>query len=86
MLDLYNSVLMEKNHLNCLYWNIHGISSKILGEKTKDKRFLETISTFDIIGISELHTKNYLSIPGFQLKKNKNFDQKNTKVLRLEEV
>ena len=71
VLDLYNSVLIEKNHLNCLYWNIHGISSKILGEKTKDKRFLETISTFDIIGISELHTKNYLSIPGFQSKKQK---------------
>ena len=62
---------MEKTHVNCLYWNIHGISSKTLGEKTKDKKFLEIISAFDIIGISELHTKNTLSIPGFYLKKQK---------------
>ena len=60
-----------KPHLKCMYWNIHGISSKILGDKTKDPKFLETLSTFDIIGISELHTENVISIPGFYRKKQK---------------
>ena len=62
---------MEKNTVKCLYWNIHGISSKILGDKNKDPDFLKVISSFDIIGISELHTKNTISIPGFYLKKQK---------------
>ena len=48
-----------------LYWNIHGISSKTLGDKTNDAKFRETLSEFDVIGISELHTNNYISIPGF---------------------
>ena len=60
-----------KPHLKCLYWNIHGISSKILGEKTNDEKFIKIISSFDVVGISELHTKNIISIPGFYLKKQK---------------
>ena len=50
---------------------MHGISSKILGDKSKDKKFLEVVSAYDVIGISELHTKNYISLPGFSLKKQK---------------
>ena len=62
---------MQKSELKCLYWNIHGISSQILGEKKKDPRFLEIIKGFDVIAISELHTKSNIQIPGFHLKKQK---------------
>ena len=58
---------MTLNHLKCIYWNIHGITSKILGDKTEDPEFLKTISECDIIGLSELHTDKPISIPGFSV-------------------
>ena len=69
---------MEQNRIKCLYWNIHGISSKIIGEKNKDPNFLKTISSYDVIALSELHTKSTISLPGFYLKKQK-FREKNNK-------
>ena len=69
---------MQKSELKCLYWNIHGIYSKILGEKNKDPHFLSIIQGFDVIAISELHTKVNIAIPGFLLKKQK-FRPKNHK-------
>ena len=62
---------MEKSILKCLYWNIHGISSQIIGEKNNDPHFVTIIQDYDIIAISELHTKVSISIPGFHLKKQK---------------
>ena len=62
---------MEISALRCLYWNIHGISSRILGEKNEDPEFLRIIASFDVICISELHTNKTISIPGFYLKKQK---------------
>ena len=62
---------MEKSELKCIYWNIHGISSQILGDKNKDPHFLSIIQEFDVVAISKLHTKNNISIPGFYLKKQK---------------
>ena len=62
---------METSTLRCLYWNIHGISSRILGEKNEDPEFLKIISSSDIICISELHASKTISIPGFYLKKQK---------------
>ena len=59
------------NQFKCMYWNIHGISSKILGNKTKDPEFLKIILEWDIIGLSELHTDKPISIPGFSVKKQK---------------
>ena len=67
---------MEKRQIKCLYWNIHGISSKVIGEKYKDPNFLEIIASFDTICISELHTNKTISIPGFSLKKQKIRDKK----------
>ena len=64
-------MILEKTHLRCLYWNLHGVSSKILGDKNNDPTFLKIVSSFDVIGISELHTKKVISIPGFYLKKQK---------------
>ena len=46
-------------------------TSKILGDKTKDPEFLKTISEWDIIGLSELHTDKPISIPGFSVIKQK---------------
>ena len=48
---------------------MHGISSKILGDKTKDPEFLRTIPEWDILALSELHTDKPISIPGFCVKK-----------------
>ena len=62
---------MLKPNLKCLYWNIHGISSQILGDKSKNPHFLSIIKDFDVIAISELHTKINIQIPGFHLKKQK---------------
>ena len=69
---------MGGNKLRCLYWNIHGISSKVIGEKNNNPEFLKTVSGYDVICISELHTKDIISIPGFYLKKQK-FRQKKHK-------
>ena len=69
---------MVKPQLKCLYWNIHGISSQILGDKSKDPHFLNIIKDFDVIAISELHTKIYIQIPGFHPIKQK-FRPKNHK-------
>ena len=62
---------MEINKLRCLYWNIHGISSKTLGDKNDNTEFLDIISSYDVICLSELHTDKTVSIPGFHLKKQK---------------
>ena len=64
-------MVMEKSVLKCLYWNIHGITSQILGDKNNDPHFIKIIQGYDILAISELHTKVNLSIPGFHLKKQK---------------
>ena len=69
---------MEKDKLRCLYWNIHGIYSQILGDKNNNHEFLKIIADFDVICISELHTNNVISIPGFCVMKQK-FRPKNHK-------
>ena len=68
---------MEKYKLRCLYWNIHGISSKIIGDKNSNPEFLQNVSGYDVICLSELHTKDTISIPGFHLKKQKFRTKKN---------
>ena len=71
---------MEKSILKCLYWNIHGVSSQLIGEKNNDSHFVNIVQDYGIIAISELHTRVSISIPGFYLKK-QNLDQKNTEDL-----
>ena len=51
--------------LQLCYWNIHGWSSKIMGNKLIDPEFLENVSKFDIVALSELHSEEELSLPGF---------------------
>ena len=50
---------------------MHGISSKILGEKNNDPHFISIVQGYDVVALSELHTKVNISIPGFHLKKQK---------------
>ena len=44
---------------------IHGWSSKVIGNKLIDPEFLEKVSKFDIVALSELHSEEELSLPGF---------------------
>ena len=53
--------------LHCMYWNIHGKNYKIIGNKLADSEFLEKVSNKDIVGLSELHTNDTISLPGFKL-------------------
>ena len=53
------------------YWNIHGWSSRMIGNKLVDPEFLEKISSCDIVALSELHSDKELSLPGFVSKKQK---------------
>ena len=59
------------------YWNIHGWSSKIIGNKLTDLEFLQKISKCDIIGLSEIHSDKEVSIPGFISLKQKIREKKN---------
>ena len=57
--------------LKIAYWNIHGIKSKVLENKLHDAEFLKKILDSDIVGLSELHTSEEASLPGFKLVKQK---------------
>ena len=57
--------------LKILYWNIHGINSRVVGEKNKDSEFLKITQQYDIVCLSELHTDKAISLPGFVTKKQK---------------
>ncbi len=47
------------------YWNIHGWSSKIIGDKLCDEEFLGKVLNYDIVALAELHSEKQLSLPGF---------------------
>ena len=47
-------------------WNINGIFNKILGDKTKNKDFLEAISKTDFMFLTETWSNVNLNIPGFE--------------------
>ena len=51
--------------LKVCYWNIHGWTSKAIGNKLSDPEFLEKVSMCDIVGLSELHSDKEVSLPGF---------------------
>ena len=62
--------------LKICYWNIHGWSSKIVGNKLVDREFLEKIKKFDIVALSEIHCENEVSLPGYISLKQKIRDKK----------
>ena len=57
--------------LSCGYWNIHGHSSQLVGDKLSDPEFLHMLKNVDIVGLGELHAGTEVSIPGFVSKKQK---------------
>ena len=60
---------MNMRIIKCMYWNMHGVKSKIVGNKLANQDFLDIISQYDVIGLGELHTEEEIAIPGFHLVK-----------------
>ena len=57
--------------LNFCFWNIHGQTSKLIGDKFRDPDFLQKIEDSHIVGFVELHTENEANLTGFELLKQK---------------
>ena len=47
-------------------WNIHGLINKVLGDKTKNKDFVEAISNIDFMFLTETWNNQDINIPGFE--------------------
>ena len=52
-------------HLKSCYWNIHGWTSKVIGNKLTNSDFLSNINECDLVCLSEIHCEKEVSIPGF---------------------
>ena len=57
--------------MNIGYWNIHGYTSKFLGNKFRDPEFLDVIKECDILGIGEIQSEKKVDIDGFICKEQK---------------
>lgn len=68
--------------LSCGYWNVHGHTSQLVGDKLCDPEFRDILKNVDIIGLGELQADKKVSIPGFINKKQK-IREKNLRGLRL---
>ena len=73
--NMSNSQLSSIGPLNVCFWNIHGQTSKFVGNKFCDPEFLNILATSHIVGFVELHTAHEAYLPGFELIKQK-FRQK----------
>ena len=47
-------------------WNINGLFNRVLGDKSKNKDFLDTIVKIDFIFQTETWTDTCCNIPGFE--------------------
>ena len=47
-------------------WNIHGLSHKTLGDKTKNKDFLNNINNIDLVFLTETWSDTIVNVPGFR--------------------
>ena len=56
---------MDLAKLKVSYWNIHGHTSKCVGDKLNDPEFLDLLKGTDILGLGEIHAEREVSIPGF---------------------
>ena len=61
------TIIDGMEHLNFTFWNIHGYTSKIIGNKFFDDEFLGTFGQDHIVALAELHMDSAPSIPGFTL-------------------
>ena len=62
---------MPRDYLNISFCNIHGPTSKLIGDKFLDFDFINKLHESHIVGLVELHSENEPSIPGFSLVKQK---------------
>lgn len=51
--------------INVGYWNIHGYTSKVIGQKVRDREFLDIIGDCDVIGIGEIQSSSKIDIEGY---------------------
>ena len=57
----------KSNNLSFLAWNINGLFSKSLGEKSQHSEFLDVINNFDFVIIWETWTRsNVVEVRGFR--------------------
>lgn len=47
-------------------WNINGLFNKVLGDKTKNKDFVEAIADVDFMFLTETWSNQNINIPGFE--------------------
>ena len=47
-------------------WNINGIHNKVLGDKSKNRDFVDAISNTDFMFLTETWNDQNLDIPGFE--------------------
>jgi hypothetical protein len=47
-------------------WNIHGLSHKVLGDKTFNKDFIDNIKHIDFLLLNETWSHTNLNVPGFK--------------------
>ena len=48
--------------LDISYWNIHGLTSRCIGDNSE---FLNLLKGKVVVGLGDLHAENEVSIPGF---------------------
>ena len=56
-------------------WNINGTQNKILGDKTKNKDFVNTVSNIDFMFLTETWNNEPLTVPGFEIINSKPTDK-----------
>ena len=47
-------------------WNINGLHSKVLGDKTTDQDFVKHITSHDLIFLTETWSNTIINFPGFK--------------------
>ena len=47
-------------------WNIRGVSDKVLGDKSRNDCFVESIAKNDIVVLTETWTRNDVQIAGYK--------------------
>jgi hypothetical protein len=47
-------------------WNIHGLASKVLGDKTKNKDFVDSAIKNDFLFLNETWSNTEINVPGFK--------------------
>ena len=64
--------IKNSSEIKICFWNVHGIKSKIIGDKLLDPEFLGNLRNSDVVSLAELHTEEEgVFLPGYRLLKQK---------------